>query len=314
MKHRLLITGGSGFLGRHLASRLKEKYAVFLGSRNNSLNFSAENLTGCKSCPLDVTSIESVRDVLSNVRPSVVIHAAATKFVDLSEKEPFECIDVNVLGSENIARVAIEKGVDTVIGVSTDKAAPPVRNTYALSKSLMERMFCSLNSRSDTKFSCVRFGNIAWSTGSVLPIWNQMYRSSGVIKTTGPEMYRFLIDIDDACAIIEHAMINIELLQGRVVTRQMKSVKIGDMLKVWIRNIGGRYERIEERPGERVDEYLVGDIEIPYVYEHFFDDSLYYSIAFNRKNPVPVRAEFASSKSVQLSEEEILRILRKPRA
>ena len=81
---------------------------------------------------------------------------------------------MNILGSTNIARASIEKGVHTVIGISTDKAAPPVPNIYGSSKAIMERMFCSLDYSNDTNFSCVRFGNIAWSTGSVFPIWKKM--------------------------------------------------------------------------------------------------------------------------------------------
>jgi FlaA1/EpsC-like NDP-sugar epimerase len=94
-----------------------------------------------------------------------------------------EAIDINVIGSQHVARVAMELGVETVIGISTDKASPPVRNTYALTKALMERMFCSLNGKTATKFVCVRFGNLAWSTGSVLPIWKRMIDQSGVIGT-----------------------------------------------------------------------------------------------------------------------------------
>src|ERR1051326_3309067 len=143
----ILITGGSGFLGKRLGLSLKNKYNVILSGRNNKQNFYAEKVSGCKVIALDVTNIESVRDAINEFKPEIIIHAAATKFVDLSEKQPMECVDVNVTGSQNIARVAADKGVGTVIGVSTDKASPPVRNTYGLTKALMERMFCSMNGK-----------------------------------------------------------------------------------------------------------------------------------------------------------------------
>jgi UDP-glucose 4-epimerase len=127
---KILITGGSGFLGRNLAQSLKSNYKVYLGSRNNKNNFYASKITDCESLPLDVSNINSVRDVINTVKPDIIIHAAATKFVDLSEKYPMETIDVNVVGSQNIARVSIECGVEYVIGISTDKAAPPIRNIY----------------------------------------------------------------------------------------------------------------------------------------------------------------------------------------
>src|SRR5260370_26577833 len=152
MRETVLITGGAGFVGRSLAVALREKYDVILGARNNKQNMMAGEVTHCRVMPMDVTNIESVRDVFVEAQPGIIVHAAATKFVDLAEKMPMECVDVNVLGSQNIARVAMEKGAKIVLGVSTDKAAPPIRNTYGLSKALMERMFCSLNSKTNTTF------------------------------------------------------------------------------------------------------------------------------------------------------------------
>src|SRR5438128_9308535 len=105
MKRTALITGGTGFLGRHLGLALKNDYEVVLAGRNNSFNQSAQRFSGCAVVPLDVTNIESVRDVFVETKPQVVIHAAATKYVDLSEVYPMERIDVNVLGSQNVARV-----------------------------------------------------------------------------------------------------------------------------------------------------------------------------------------------------------------
>lgn len=169
----ILITGGTGFLGRNLALKLKNEYRVILTGRNNKQNLFASKYTGCQVAPLDITNIESVRDVFVEFKPDIVIHAAATKFVDLAEKYPMECVDVNVLGSQNVARVAVEREITTVVGISTDKAAPPVRNIYGMSKSIMERIFCAMDGKTSTKFTAVRYGNVAWSTGSVLPIWKK---------------------------------------------------------------------------------------------------------------------------------------------
>ena len=162
---KILITGGTGYLGRNLALFYRKKYKVFLGARNNKQNFLVKNLTNCEVVPLDVSNLNSVNDCLNYVKPEIVIHAAATKFVDLSEKFPFECIDTNIVGSTNIVRACINKKIPTVIGVSTDKASPPIKNIYGLSKSCMERLFCSSQPYGKTKFICVRYGNVAWSTG-----------------------------------------------------------------------------------------------------------------------------------------------------
>ena len=141
MKKNLLITGGSGYLGVNLALKLRSKFNVFLGSRNQKRNREASIITNCEDLPLDVTNINSVRDALEYCKPKIVIHAAATKFVDISEKFPFECSDVNILGSTNIARASIEKKVETVIGISTDKATQPIKNFYGFSKATMEKLF-----------------------------------------------------------------------------------------------------------------------------------------------------------------------------
>ena len=78
------------------------------------------------------------------------------------------------MGSTNVARAAIDKKVDSVIGISTDKASPPVKNIYGLSKAMMEKVFISADKNYKTNFVCVRYGNVAWSTGSVLPLWYEM--------------------------------------------------------------------------------------------------------------------------------------------
>jgi UDP-N-acetylglucosamine 4,6-dehydratase/5-epimerase len=312
MKQTILITGGTGFLGKRLGLKLKDEYRVILTGRNNKQNMSAGKFTGCETAPLDVSNIESVRDAFAEFKPQVVIHAAATKFVDLAEKFPMECVDVNVTGSQNVARAAMQAGVDTVIGISTDKAAPPVRNTYGLSKALMERMYCSLNEKSKTKFACVRYGNVAWSTGSVLPIWKKMHEEKGVIGTTGPEMRRFFFTVDEAVNLVLAAMNNIDTVQGKVLSRRMKAAQIEDILKVWTNSKGGRYEKIEGRPGERDDEFLIGDLELPYTEEIVYDGITHYLISFNSKVEKPVSFGLSSANTERLSDQEILQIISNP--
>jgi UDP-glucose 4-epimerase len=96
----ILITGGSGFLGIHLANKLKKKFKIILAGRNNKQNFYAQKKTTCEVLPMDVANIESVRDAINYAKPNIIIHAAATKFVDLSEKYPLECIDINILDQQ----------------------------------------------------------------------------------------------------------------------------------------------------------------------------------------------------------------------
>ena len=308
----ILITGGTGFLGRRLGIALKNGYKVILSGRNNKQNLFAQKFTGCDVIPLDVTNIESVRDAINEFKPDIIIHAAATKFVDLSEKYPMECVDVNVVGSQNIARTAADKNIDVVIGVSTDKASPPVRNTYGLSKALMERLFCSMNGKTKTKFTCVRYGNVAWSTGSVLPIWKKMHEETGVIGTTGPEMRRFFFTVDEAVNLVIAALENIEQVQGKILSRKMKAAQIEDILKIWTELKGGKYEKIEGRPGERNDEFLIGELELPYTKEVIYNNITHYLISFNEKTKNPAAFGLSSANTDKLSREEIINLINNP--
>ena len=309
MKKTVLITGGTGFLGRKLAQVLRDEYDVVLGARNNKQNLVARDVTRCAVMPMDVTNIESVRDVCIEIRPHIIIHAAATKFVDLAEKFPMECIDVNVIGSENVARVAMENSIEMVIGISTDKAAPPIRNTYGLSKALMERLFCASDRKTSTKLSCVRYGNVAWSTGSVLPIWKKMHDETGVIQSTGPEMRRFFFSVDEAVGLVRTAMDHIDDIRGKVLSREMKAAQIQDLLTVWTEHKGGRWERTEGRPGERNDEFLIGDIELPYTCEIKYNGIRHYIISFNEKVNCPVKTALSSANAERLTEPEMLELI-----
>lgn len=309
MRPRLLITGGTGFLGKRLGTVAKACYEPVLTGRNNKLNALAEVETGCPVLPMDVSNIESVRDVFAEVRPDIVVHAAATKFVDLAERQPMECVDVNVSGSQNVARVAIDKGVDAVVGISTDKAAPPIRNTYGLSKALMERMFCAMDGRAGTRFACVRYGNVAWSTGSVLPAWKQMHVSTGVIGSTGPDMRRFFFGVDEAVALVMTAVREIDTIRGRILSREMKAARVRDLLDVWIDARGGRWEPIEGRPGERDDEFLVGETELSFTEAVTYDGVAHYLISCNQKNDTPLERAVSSATAEPMSHEEMLALI-----
>ena len=310
MKKNLLITGGSGFLGINLALRLRKKYNVFIGSRNQKRNYDAKLETGCEAIPLDVTNIESVRDAIIYCKPDIIIHAAATKFVDISEKFPFECSDVNILGSTNVARVAIEKKVKTVVGISTDKATQPIKNFYGFSKATMEKLFLNANENSITNFLCVRYGNVAWSTGSVLPIWRQMFQKNKKILTTGPFMRRFFFTINDAVDLVLFALNKSKQFSGKILCADMKACKLIDIIKVWIKNYGGSYKIIKGRKGDRLDEYLIGDNEIKYTKKIYQNKKLFYLIDFEKKSSKPLSKIVSSENALRLNKDEIYNILK----
>ena len=307
---KILITGGTGYLGRNLALFYRKKYKVFLGARNNKQNFLIKKITNCEVIPLDVSNISSVNDSLNYVKPDIVIHAAATKFVDLSEKFPFECIDTNIVGSTNIARACLNKKVPTVIGVSTDKASPPIKNIYGLSKSCMERLFCSSEPYGKTKFVCVRYGNVTWSTGSVLPIWKQMLKKDGLILTTGPNMRRFFFSVDQAVSLVDQALKLKDKLNGKILSAEMKSAKMIDILKTWIKKFGGKYKVINTRKGDRLDEYLIGEDELKHTQELIIKNRKYYVIDFNKIAKKPLKKIVSSANAKRLSQSEIEKIIK----
>ena len=309
MKKRLLITGGSGYLGINLALSLKNKYKVFLGSRNQKRNYDAAKNTGCEAIPLDVTNINSIRDVVIYCKPDIIIHAAATKFVDISEKFPFECSDVNILGSANLARVAIERSVKTVIGISTDKATQPLKNFYGFSKAAMEKLFLNANSNSKTNFLCVRYGNVAWSTGSVLPIWKNMFEDNKKILTTGPQMRRFFFSIADAVNLVLYALENSNKYSGKIVCADMKSCKLIDIINVWIQKYGGTYKVIKGRKGDRIDEYLIGLNELNYTSKITKNKKTFYIIDFDNKSKKPINKIISSKNATKLNIKEISEII-----
>ena len=311
---KIMITGGNGFLGMRLAERLKRLgNEVILCSRNNRNNLLAEQITGCRALAMDVSSIESVRDIVTQVEPQVIIHAAATKFVDIAESQPLETLDINVVGSQNVARVAIDKGVKVVLGISTDKASPPIRNVYGLTKSLMERLFCRLNGRGGVKFSCVRYGNVAWSTGSVLGIWKKMIEDTSQIGTTGPNMYRYFFTVDQAVDLVINAYNHIDEIAGQVISREMKAAQLIDIINVW-KSINDKItvKSLPERHGERQEEFLIGHEEISKTYEKKIDGIKHYILNFDQDVSNPVDSVLSSRSAEKLSFEEIKHLLQTP--
>jgi FlaA1/EpsC-like NDP-sugar epimerase len=205
--------------------------------------------------------------------------------------------------------VAIDYGAQVVVGISTDKAAPPVANTYGLSKALMERVYCAMNGKTDTKFVCVRFGNMPWSTGSVFPIWKRMTENDGIIKSTGADMTRLFTTVDEAVKIVASAIEKIDDVQGKILCRTMKAGLISDFLEVWTKHYGGSWERVAPRSGERDYEHLIGEAECHYTTEIFYDNIKHYLITPNKLSANPLQEIVSSTNAERYAESEILEII-----
>ncbi|OVE77657.1 hypothetical protein BVX99_02085 [bacterium F16] len=315
MKGHVLITGGSGFLGKRLGRSLNELgYQVTLAARNHRQLLKAQAFSKCDIMPMDVFDRDSIRRAFLQVKPDVVIHGAATKFVDLAEKEPLECCDINVTGSANVAKEAIACGVSLVLGIGTDKASPPIMNTYGLTKALMEKMFCGLNHQQlGSRFLTVRYGNVAWSTGSVLPIWRKMIENEGVLRTCGPEMYRFFFTVEEAVALVLYALKHAEKETGIIISKRMKAAK---MMRV-AQNMHDKIEILPPRPGDCEEELLIGTPELHITTEFIDPDdgNIYYFIRPNQLPQsdeiigTPISEKLTSRNTDQLDDAEITTIL-----
>lgn len=285
---RVLITGGTGSLGKTLVRRLLRgemghpaKIIVF--SRDEAKQyFMRLDYENRKAATDEITyrnfeqllefRIGDVRDfgsIAAVLRSAdVVIHAAAMKQVPACEYFPSEAVRTNILGAENIVRAIQEHTllVETVIGVSTDKACKPV-NTMGMTKALQERIFIQGNLRCPgTRFVCVRYGNVLASRGSVIPLFHDQIRNGGPVTITTPEMTRFLISLDDAVDTVFAAFADAR--PGEIFVPRAPSARIVDVAEALIgdRPIDTRVTGI--RPGEKIHEIMVSDEEAPRTVEH----------------------------------------------
>ena len=311
---KILITGGSGFLGKNLSKRLLENYKVFCTSRNQKQLQYLKNYLDVETLPGDITNFHSINEVISRVKPDFIIHAAATKFVGLSEKFPNECIDVNVLGSQNVLRSAINNKVEYVLGISTDKATSPIENFYGHSKAIMEKLFTLSDGEYETRFSCVRYGNVTWSTGSVFPIWEEMTNKDKHVVTTGPEMSRFFFSIDEAIKLIEDSLEHKNTLYGKILSLPMKGVKVSRILDVWCSEFGCDWSIGKVRSGDRPLEYLISDQEKIKTKKITLENQEYFLLdPKEQKEFSDLESHYSSLNAEQYSKEEIKNlILNKP--
>lgn len=309
---KILITGGSGFLAKNLSLKLSlvKKYRITLCSRNIENLRKASSETKCDYYPLNINSIESLIDAFNNIKPDIVIHCAASKFVDLSERFAEECIETNVLGSINLFRIAEMFKVKKIVVVSTDKAANPDPNIYSQSKNLMENYFINASKKSKIKIACLRFGNLCWSTGSVFNLWEEMTLKNNLVLSTGPEMRRFFINVDHASNLIKIVMENLNKCNGLIITDYMKSAKISDILKIWKQIYGVDWKKIKTREGDKKDEYLLSPHELKSAYFISLNKTKLIAINKSKNNLKIFKKNITSENSLKLTNKEIMNLIK----
>ncbi len=278
---RILVTGGTGSLGKVLVRRLLSlvddnpaKIIVFSRdeAKQHDMRLEYHHRVAATDEIIyhnfqeklefrigDVRDYHSVAGVLRNV--DIVFNTAALKQVPTCEYFPFEAVQTNIGGPENFIRAIQQHAtqVETVVGISTDKACKPV-NAMGMTKAIQERVLIQANMRCPgTRFICVRYGNVLASRGSVIPLFHDQIRNGGPVTITTSEMTRFLLSLEDAVDTIFAAVKS--GLPGETYIPRIPSARIVDIAKALIGHRGIEVKITGIRPGEKVDEILVSDEE-----------------------------------------------------
>jgi UDP-N-acetylglucosamine 4,6-dehydratase (inverting) len=194
-----------------------------------------------------------------------VVHAAATKIVPTAEYNPFECIKTNIHGAMNVIDCAIEKKVNRVVALSTDKACNPI-NLYGATKLCSDKLFVSGNSyagKQDTRFSVVRYGNVMGSRGSVIPLFRNL-AASGELPITDERMTRFMITLEQGVDLVWHAMA--DSVGGEIYVKKIPSMKVVEIAKTIAPS--AKLVNIGIRPGEKLHEQMISVEDSYYTYEY----------------------------------------------
>ena len=253
---KVLVTGGTGTVGKALIAQNDNEYISVSRNEENIANLKRE-YPNVKCYVGNIEDKSLLLRVFKEIKPDVVVHAAAMKHIDLMEQNPIAGCNVNVMGSLNVVEASIINDIPITIGISTDKACL-AESVYGASKYLMERVFMNTNT-DDNRFSLTRFANVAHSAGSVLPFWLKLKRDGKPLKLTDPNMNRLIFTKEDAASLINRTInFTRESGGGFVKSYKMKCVNMLDLAKV----ISDDIEIVGKRPGEKTDEDLISEREI----------------------------------------------------
>jgi FlaA1/EpsC-like NDP-sugar epimerase len=280
---RVLITGGTGSLGKTLVTRIlgglagvpkklvvmsrdegkqHEMRLSFLHRRTATDDVIYRNFE--QTLQFRIGDVREYADVVSAMRDAdIVINAAALKQVPTCEYFPAQAVLTNCLGAQNIVRAVSEGAAqpEVVVGVSTDKACKPV-NVMGMTKSIQERIFISGNIYAPgTRFVCVRYGNVLASRGSVIPMFHDQIRGGGPVTITVPNMTRFLLSLDQAVDTVFAAIENAK--RGEILVPNAPSATVLNIANALIGKLAIPIETIGIRPGEKMHEIMVSEEEFP---------------------------------------------------
>ena len=319
---KILVTGGTGSLGTALTTRLlkTDVDTVRIFSRDELKQSQMESRFADERLRFligDVRDKERLEKAVEGI--DIVIHTAALKQVPIIEYNPFEGIKTNVQGAQNLVEACLSKDVEFALAIGTDKAVSPL-NTYGATKLLMERLFVSANyykGDHKTKFSCVRYGNVLGSRGSIIPKFIEQIISGNKITVTDPNMTRFNITMDQALDLIFRVIKNGQ--GGDVHIPKLNSYKVGDIKDVLLDLMDSKNEeeRIPVRIGEKLHEILINEHEIRNTYENQDNDYVIFENQLSKNNVETIPnskkttliSEYSSDKVKPASQEDLKKIL-----
>ena len=266
-RRKVFVTGGAGFIARAIYRRAAQEdwpweFTCYSRSdeKHRALNQQYPQVGIVRG---DITTPDIQHLAAAMRGHDIVIHAAATKYVDRSEMAALDTIRINTLGSMNVMEAAFLAGVQSLVGISTDKAAAPV-NIYGASKMAMERAFQDYAQLTGApQISLVRYGNVIGSTGSVIPLFKHQLATTGHVTITNPDMTRFWMSADEAIDTIMHALYDAQ--QGSIALPSgLRAMRIIDVAHAAIgMEHVDKIVQVGERPGEKQHETLLMETEGP---------------------------------------------------
>ncbi|ATP58005.1 UDP-N-acetylglucosamine 4,6-dehydratase (inverting) [Pedobacter ginsengisoli] len=271
-KKQVLITGGTGSLGKALTRRILAQWPnisrLVIYSRDEQKQFEMAQEFPNHLYPQVRFFIGDVRDSERLIRAfrgiDYVIHAAAMKHVPIAEYNPMECVKTNINGAENVINAALDSAIKKVVALSTDKAAAPI-NLYGATKLASDKLFVAANNiKGDNPivFSVVRYGNVMGSNGSVIPFFLKK-KKEGVLPITVPNMTRFNISLDGGVDMVLHALET--AWGGEIFVPKIPSYRILDVATA----IGPNCEHkiVGIRPGEKIHEEMITESDSFFTYD-----------------------------------------------
>jgi UDP-N-acetylglucosamine 4,6-dehydratase len=258
----ILITGGTGSLGKELVKTIIERWPdvsrLVIYSRDEQKQYQMAKTYSDLEYPFIRYFIGDVRDLDRLKRALIgidyVIHAAAMKHVHIAEYNPDECVKTNIGGAENVIKASLDSSVSKVVALSTDKACSPI-NLYGATKLTSDKLFIAANNirgKKDINFSVVRYGNVLGSNGSVVPFFLEK-ASSGVLPITDERMTRFNITLKEGVEMVLHALQH--AWGGEIFVPKIPSYRITDLANVISKS--AKKTIVGIRPGEKIHEEMI---------------------------------------------------------